>query len=402
MMLAFASLLVCFAASVPRPPFSWDTLPVFFHSANASGPWSDAAVKQIARFALATNEKSHAMKLPGGGSQSEEIAGPAACRQVDAQHPGPGGTSTFFYLNSVIDWPFNYKLHGLMQQHPEWRLKNRTGADLGPPGSGGVPSGSASPGGNWLYNLTNDDMRAAWVATCTTAAAAGCTGCFIDQANVPEGIATWPANSPEVTAYRIAHLAALTELDAALAPAGGFSIMNHLGTRAYNTSTLMIEDFVGTDKCVQTLQTVAARGFTVEAHVGNYPEGNACAHSDTNSLAAFLIGAGEFSYYHCAGSWGSDARWPAVPDAWLDWQPEYDAPLGAPLGLAAQRPSAAAGAASGTSLWSRSFASGTRVEFDGGSANGTIWWANGVVQAGEPANLTAVAKGCRWESMSPL
>ena len=42
-----------------RPPFSWDKLPVFFHSANASGPWSAAAAKQIARFAMATNEKNH-------------------------------------------------------------------------------------------------------------------------------------------------------------------------------------------------------------------------------------------------------------------------------------------------------------------------------------------------------
>jgi len=53
---AMASLVllsVPLARAVPvapsRPPFSWDTLPVFFHSANASGPWSEAAVKQISR-----------------------------------------------------------------------------------------------------------------------------------------------------------------------------------------------------------------------------------------------------------------------------------------------------------------------------------------------------------------
>ena len=166
------------AYAPPRPHFSWETLPVFFHSSNTSGPWSDAAVKQIARYPMATNEKSHAMRLPGGGSQSEEIAGPAACRQVDSHKTG---SDTFFYLNSVIDWPFNFKLHGLMKANPSWRLKNRTGGDLGPPGSGGSASGSASPGGNWLYNLTNTDMRAAWIATCVAAARDGCTGCFIDQ-----------------------------------------------------------------------------------------------------------------------------------------------------------------------------------------------------------------------------
>lgn len=242
-------------------------------------------------------------------------------------------------------------------------------------------------------------MRAAWVETCVAATRGGCTGCFIDQANVAEGIATWPASSPEVTTYRAAHLAALTELDAALAPTGGYGIYNHLGTRAYNTSTMMIEDFVGTETCITTLQTVAARGLAVEAHAGNYPTGNTCVDADTNSLAAFLIGAGEYSYYHCAPGWGSDARWPSVPDDWLDWRKEYDAPLGAPIGLARKHPSATSAHAS---LWSRSFASGTRVAFDGGSNNGTIWWANGVVQSGEPRSLTAVARGCAWESLAPL
>jgi len=320
------------------------------------------------------------MRLPGGGTQSEELAGPAACRQVGAEKTG---TSTFFYLNSVIDWPFNFKLHRLMQQRPEWRLKNSSGGDL-------------LGHGQFLYNLTDNEMRAAWVAECVAAADAGCTGCFIDQANVDEGLATWPHDSAVATAYRAAHLAALTELDAALAPAGKWSIYNHLGVTTYGTTAMMIEDFAPTEKCVRTLQTAAARQLTVQAHAGNLPAGNACVDGDTNAMAAFLIGAGEYSYYHCSTGWGSAAAWPAVADSWLDWLPQYDMPLGAPLGPAAQRPSTAGADAS---LWSRSFSSGTRVEFDGGSGNGTIHWAHGVVQAGPPVNLTAVANGCRWESM---
>ena len=391
-MLTLAALAIALVGgTTTRPPFSFDTLPVFFHSANTSGPWSDAAVKQIARYAMATNEKSHAMLLPDGTRQSEELAGPAACRQIAAEGTG---TASFFYLNSVIDWPFNFKLHGQMQATPTWRLKNVTGGDLGPQGSGG-----AFPGNNWGYNLTNDDMRSAWVQTCVAAVRAGCTGCFIDQANVAEHLATWgppPQDAPAAASYRAAHLAALIELDVALAPLGGYGIYNRLGTTRYGTSTVMIEDFVGSEKCVQTLQTVAARGLTVQAHAGNYPAGNACVDGDTNSLAAFLIGAGNYSFYHCAGGWSSDARWPAVSDAWLDWRPEYDWPLGAPSGPASKRPSAANAS---TSVWTRSFASGTRVEFDGGLANGTVHWANGVVQVGAPANLSAIARGCVWESL---
>jgi len=40
------------------------------------------------------------------------------------------GTNTFFYLNSVIDWPFNYKLHAMMVANASWRLKNPNGGDI--------------------------------------------------------------------------------------------------------------------------------------------------------------------------------------------------------------------------------------------------------------------------------
>jgi hypothetical protein len=324
------------------------------------------------------------MRLPGGGSRSEEIAGPEACRQISAEGTG---ADSFFYLNSVFDWPYNYDLHGLMVKNPDWRLKSTTGTDL-------------TGHGQWMYNLTNDDMRAAWVAECVTAAKGGCTGCFIDQANVGEGIATWPSSSPVARAYRAAHLLAFTELDAALgATNNGYGIYNHLGTTAYSTSAMMIEDFYGSEKCIDRLQTIAARGLTVQAHVGNLPAGNACVDGDTNALAAFLVGAGNYSDYHCsgAGGWSSNAAWPAASDAWLDWLPEYDMPLGAPLGLATTVPTTAPVAAS---LWSRSFASGTRVEFDGGRGNGSIFWANGAVQLGPQVDVSTMnAHGCQWESM---
>ena len=145
-----------------RPRFSWKTLPVFFHSANASGPWSTAAATAIARFAMATNEKNHGMPLPNHTRQSAEISGPAACRQV--HNASAGETDTFFYLNSVIDWTTNYKLHDLMVKNPSWRVKNTSGGDIG----------SLVPGGNWVYDLSIPAMREAWVAECTTAVAAGC------------------------------------------------------------------------------------------------------------------------------------------------------------------------------------------------------------------------------------
>lgn len=45
-------------AYVPRPPkFSWDTLPVFIHGSNQTGPINEEAIALMAKFPLVTVEK---------------------------------------------------------------------------------------------------------------------------------------------------------------------------------------------------------------------------------------------------------------------------------------------------------------------------------------------------------
>ena len=41
-------------ATHPQPRFSWATVPLFFHSTNASGLWSAAALARMAAFPLIT------------------------------------------------------------------------------------------------------------------------------------------------------------------------------------------------------------------------------------------------------------------------------------------------------------------------------------------------------------
>ena len=51
MLLALCTLSASVAA--PRGPrFSWDTLPVFFHSSNASGPFTAESVATMATFPM--------------------------------------------------------------------------------------------------------------------------------------------------------------------------------------------------------------------------------------------------------------------------------------------------------------------------------------------------------------
>jgi hypothetical protein len=368
---------------------------VFFHSANESGPWSDAAAERIAMFSMATFEKN--MAHGSGSGASTEVTGPAACQQIKRIN---SSVATVYYLNSVIDWPF-FSLHEKMLSNPSWRLKDHLGTDM-------------LVVGQWGFNFSVAACREAWMADCVAATAAGCDGCFIDRSNDMYQLnSTKPGmmSPSDADRFEHAHLATLTELNARLKALGKFAINNNEANTSLGVTTMMIEDFAASAHCLETLQTAVARGITVQAHAGNYPDEGIdvsvvdqratatstassggvdnCAAGITNSLAAFLVAAGEYSYFHCASGWQSEAAWPAAHDAWLAWRDEYNRPLGAPHGPAKRT----------GDVWTRLFGNGTRVVFDGKSGNGTIAWADGTVQTGQPWQPKAGDDGCKWQTI---
>ena len=72
------------AHSHPKlPAFSWDRLPVFLHTQNASGPWSEAALKRIGEFPLVTLEKSHNQPAQREGHRLDKTTG-EACVAIHA------------------------------------------------------------------------------------------------------------------------------------------------------------------------------------------------------------------------------------------------------------------------------------------------------------------------------
>jgi hypothetical protein len=140
----------------------------------------------------------------------------------------------------------------------------------------------------------------------------------------------------------------------------------------------MLEGFSALESALTLLMNATAAGFLVQAHAGYAVDGSDqhCANI-TNSLAAFLVAAGEYSYYHCSLLWQSDPSWPSAghdADEWLVWRPEYDRPLGPPLGNAVKK----------GSVYSRNFSLGTYVEFDTSTNTGKIMWGDGHVQQGTP------------------
>ena len=66
------------------------------------------------------------MRQRDGSMISQEVAAPAMCRRITALN---STTHAFMELNSVIDWPWNQKLHQSMVDNPSWRLKRENGSD---------------------------------------------------------------------------------------------------------------------------------------------------------------------------------------------------------------------------------------------------------------------------------
>jgi hypothetical protein len=217
-------------------------------------------------------------------------------------------------------------------------------------------------------------------------------------------------SAADAKAIEEATTSTLIELNAALAVEGSFAINNNVGNGVVGSAkAVLIERFGADEKCISTMQALVAKGISVEVHAGSMFDKTqeTCANGDTNSLAVFLLAMGKGSYYQCSQPQGGVSAWssgwtsspdssgtPWTPDwvnalgdkdYWLDWRKEFDYPLGEPIAQAAQ-----AG-----DMWTRSFASGTHVQWNKSTRRGKISWANGVVQEGKllkAANINQVAK----------
>ena len=165
-------------AYVPRPPkFSWDTLPVFIHGSNQTGPINEEAIALMAKFPLVTVEK-----FQGPCANSHDPLPTPACDQetliIDALKQVKAinaNISTIFYYNSVLDFP-QYKLHGMMLKDPSLMLKDRDGKT--------VLMGCPSPAGKCdVFDFSNAEARALFISECVNATKSGFVdGCFLDRA----------------------------------------------------------------------------------------------------------------------------------------------------------------------------------------------------------------------------
>jgi len=125
-------------------------------------------------------------------------------------------------------------------------------------------------------------------------------------------------------------------------------------------------------EAIANVQKLSSEGVVTMVHTGHL--GHTCDHEKMPlSLSAFLIAAGEYSYYSCTDGWRIDQGWKkSARWQWADFS------LGAPTG-----PASMTVFPNGTHYYERTFASGTRVTLSllntsRHSGDGCIFWSNGV------------------------
>ena len=333
MLLAFASHTTWAAL----PQFSWDTLPVFFHSSNSSGQYNEDALQTIAKFQMATIEKWMGYDIKEVDDEDEMVLAMKAIKAVNPK------IATYFYMNSYKDRPEMTRMARELEEHPDHYLCDSNGKKV------------KNSQGFYAFDLSNPEVRKWWLNTCLNATKyADGDGCFCDSSQRENTTFTPSLSMSKSKVWGEGLLNLTREVQEALGE--DKLLIGKVANQSY-VKSVQIEVFKPNNDSINSLILGAEVGQVVQAHV---PVKVPCSGDLTNYMAAFLIGAGKYSYFGC-GNWNTKGNDTTA----LTWRSEYDKPLGEPKGPAVYS----------SGVWSRSFASGTEVTFDTKGNKGIIKWA---------------------------
>ena len=333
----FLFSLMVVLCSAKLPMFSWDTIPVFFHSGNESGLYSEESIKTIAKFPMVTIEKFQSDLVSGVDDEDDMMR---VMKMVKDVNPN---AATYFYMNSYKDRPEMTRMARELDQHSDWYLRDSNGTKVKNAGQG-----------FYVFDQSNPEVRQWWKETCLNALkATNGDGCFCDSSHSEDATFVPPLSPEKEKAWGDGLLQLTKEVQEAL---GDDNLLIGKVTNQSYVKAVQIEVFTPSNRSIVELMLGATVGQVTQAHV---PVKEACTGDLTNYMAAFLIGAGKYCYFGC-GHWNTQND---DNSAFL-WKPEYDKPLGAPNGPATYK----------NGVWRREFSRGTTVEFDTSTNTGTIKW----------------------------
>ena len=339
------------------PRFSWNTLPVAFHSSNVSAPigmYNTESLNILARYSMVTIEKWQGMNglFPNNSfnwlncQNGTDVTNCGCCTEDNIVEVGKAikevdpTTLVIGYHHSYIGYPI-YRNGQILDSSPEWWLKDENGTVI-------HWNGNES----WVYwDHGNKDASEEWKEGCLNITKTGhIDGCFFDGC-IPS--TDGPFTNAEYKKNKKASMIdAQNQVDGPIICGSGGGI--HEGLAATQIQNWGKTPTYSTREIPMLMKAVDA-GKIFEAHALKCPE-NANDQHTIDNIASFLIAAGPYSYFLCGG-WNSE---PPI------WYPIYDFPLGEPLSNATL---------GNDGIWRRSFQSGTKVTFDTKQEKGTIDWA---------------------------
>lgn len=341
-MMAFLScvlltlILVAHPTWAALPEFSWETLPVFFHSSNSSGPYNEEALKTISKFQMATIEKWMGFDIPNIDDEDEMVLTMKAIKEINPK------ITTYFYMNSFKDRQEMTRMARELNEHPQYSLRDSNGTRV-------------KYSHFYVFDQSNPEVQQWWLNICLNATKfANGDGCFCDSSQRLNITFRPEPSKDKVKAWSEGLLNLTRDVQKALGD--DKLLIGKVPGQPY-VKAVQIEFFEAKNDSIISLMLGAKLGQVVQAHV---PVRVKCSSDLTDYIATFLIGAGKYSYFGC-GNWTSVGN---DTDS-LTWRSEYDRPLGAPLGIAKYD----------SGVWTRSFASGTKVTFDTKTNKGEIKWS---------------------------
>jgi putative glycosyl hydrolase-like family 15 (GHL15) protein len=320
------------------PEFRWDTVPVGFHFGKSSSLLTAEQAEFVAsRASFICLEKGHA----NGQFPSTEMGIEREAQQLKKINPD---MKVIFYWNTFLDYPM-FQAHQEYEQHPEWWLRTVDGKL------------DKKQGHLRRYDLSNSDVRAWWTDVAHKAVIEGsCDGVFMDA--FPQIVAAGNKRLWGLEKYEAIQAGLRAVIKETRAKIGDDKLIFYNGIRTTPTSQIgndfsnhtdavMIEHFghfnSGTKECmlidIQEMMNSGKKGKIVvfKAWPGfawvdrqamresSETKRKIAAENITFPLAAFLVGAQENCYF--IYNWGY-----RMEMGCLQWYPEFDKPLGEPLG----------------------------------------------------------------------
>lgn len=402
-------------ATCKGPKWSWDTVPVAFHSAESttgpSGTYTAAEMETISRFPLVTIEKWQ-------GSEAKDSEGnPVFLWEEDAMVASAQDIKKHNQDASVVVWLDSMRIYTGWWFPPQ----GHTGVNhtLNPDAREACSTGHFRPAGflethrdpyvvmgadgspamdSWshchLFGFDQQPARDYWRDMCLNLTASGVIdGCGADASwqLACQPPSDWDGKGRfnctklgygmnATTAYgwdRGRHQA-LRDTTSALGDGlllgkvpGEILTPEDFGEQEPYVNGVLHEGCDASNGTVMTLRNLTQYSRSTGRRVV-YECHQSCSKAPANetclpNVAAFLAGAGEYHYFVTGGWQSSAADEGSFKTHWIPGL--FDRPLGAPLGDAVYDES--------TDEWRRAFASGTKVTFNARTNEGSIQWGSG-------------------------